>query len=192
MAEPSTAAEVARAIADALEEHGFRYAIGGAIALGYHAPPRATIDVDVNVFIDPAEGFDAVLRALSGVGFEPDEPIEAARRRAVEDGQFRGWIAGLRVDVFVPAVPFYAQLEQRRRRVPLLERPLWIVGAEDLVILKMMFFRRKDLADVEEVLKEQGESFDRAYVRAALVELVGADDERVRSFDEIARDAGLS
>ena len=51
MAELQTAPEIARAIADALEERGIGYAIGGAIALGYYAVPRATVDVDVNVFV---------------------------------------------------------------------------------------------------------------------------------------------
>jgi len=39
-----TAAQVARAIANALERRKIPYAIGGAIALGFYAPPRAALD----------------------------------------------------------------------------------------------------------------------------------------------------
>jgi len=90
--------------------------------------------------------------------------------------------------VFVPAIPYYAELATRRRQVPLLGQSTWILGPEDLVVLKMMFFRRKDLADVEAVLRDQGGSFDRAFVRRKLIELVGAEDERLAALDAIERD----
>lgn len=95
---------------------------------------------------------------------------------------------GLRVDVFVPSIPYYGELEIRRRRVPLLGGSVWILGPEDLVVLKLMFFRRKDLADVEAVLRDQRGSLDRSFVRSRLIELVGADDERIRALGEIERD----
>ena len=61
-------------------------------------------------------------------------------------------------------------------------------GPEDLATLKMLFFRRKDLADVEALARAQGGGFDRAAVRARLVELVGDEDERVREWDSIVSD----
>jgi len=97
-------------------------------------------------------------------------------------------VGGLRVDVFVPAIPYYQALAHRTRNVTLLGRPATILGPEDLVILKMMFFRRKDLADVEALVREQGADLDRDFVRRTLVELVGTDDERVSTFDAIVRD----
>jgi len=186
MPELPTAAEVARAVADGLEKRNIPYAIGGAIALGFYAPPRATVDVDVNVFVSPESGgLDDLLAALSEMGFEPDDEPKVVRRRAREDGQFRGTMRGLRVDVFVPAVPYYATLQDHRREVPLLGRPLWIVGPEDLAVLKLMFFRRKDLADVEAMLRDQGAAIDRAHIRRTLVGLAGETDERVRELDAI-------
>ena len=59
----ATAPEVARALADVLEREALPYAIGGALALGFYALPRATADVDLNVFLPPA-AIDQVLRAL--------------------------------------------------------------------------------------------------------------------------------
>lgn len=188
MSDAPTAAQVARALADSLEESGVAYAIGGAIALGFYAPPRATIDVDVNVFVDAGSGLTTVLDALAGAGFTPSDPRESAEASAASEGHFRGEALGLRVDVFVPTIPFYGGLETGRREVVLFDRPLWILGPEDLAILKLMFFRRKDVADVEAMLRDQGGVFDRDRVRRELIELVGADDERVSAFDEIARE----
>src|SRR6266704_2172948 len=95
MAEDRSAAEVARDLAD----------------------PRATVDVDVNVFVSPERELARALDALRGAGFTPEDDPETLSRQAREEGQFRGTVSGLRVDVFVPAIPYYAELEGRRRRV---------------------------------------------------------------------------
>ncbi len=185
MSEEPTAVEVARTLADALEERGLPYAIGGAIALAYYAPPRATVDVDVNVFVSPAQRLREVLAALTKAGFVADGDEAGVRRQACEEGQFRGRLGALTVDVFVPAIDYYAEMAARRRSVPLLGRPAWILSPEDLVVLKLLFFRRKDLADVEAVLRDQGASLDRGFVRAKLAELVGAGDCRLMELDKI-------
>ena len=183
-----TAAEVAREIADVLERRRLRYAIGGALALGFYAPPRATLDVDVNIFVSPIRNLRSALDALGEVGFVAERDERSLATQAREEGQFRGKVEGLRVDVFVPAIRYYRELEKRRRRVSLLGRPLWILAAEDLVVLKMMFFRRKDLADVEAVLRDAGSTLDRAWIRRKLVRLVGRGNDRVREWDEIRRE----
>lgn len=192
MAEDKSAAEVARDLADALERNGIPYAIGGAIALGFYAVPRATVDVDVNVFVSPERELERALGALRGAGFVPEVDPETVSRQAREEGQFRGTVRGIRVDVFVPAIPYYAELEGRRRQAVLLGRPLWVLAPTDLVVLKMMFFRRKDLADVEAVLRDQGPGFDRQWVRRKLAELAGEGDERVRVWDELVSDVDQS
>ena len=181
-----TAAQVARAIADALAGRKIPYAIGGAIALGFYAPPRATVDVDVNIFVSAGRGLAKALDTLKDSGFvaETDAPI--LLRQAREEGQFRGRLEGIRVDVFVSTVPFYKELKRRVRNAALLGRPLKILSPEDLVVLKLMFFRRKDLADAEAVLRDQGTALNRRKVRDRLMKLVGEEDQRVRAWDELA------
>lgn len=186
--ETQTPAHIARAIADALEHHEIPYAIGGALALGFYAPPRATLDVDINAFIPLETGLGALLTALGQAGFIPHGSSEEIRAAANQDGQFRGEIEGIRVDVFVPVIPYYGELEISRRQITLLGRPIWILGPEDLAVLKLMFFRRKDLADVEAILRDQGSALDRSYIRRRLVEFVGQDDERVATLADIERD----
>jgi hypothetical protein len=192
MTTPRTAPEVARLIVDVLEAKGLPYAIGGAIALGYYAPPRATVDVDINVFLPPSQGFDRILSALAEAGFVADADVETLRAQACREGQFRGRLDGMRIDVFVPAIDFYGKLAERKREVALLGRPIWILGAEDLVVLKLMFYRRKDLADVEALMAEQGTSLDRVYVHRTLTDLVGPDDERLAALRAIEQDVDCS
>ncbi len=81
-----SAAEAARAIADLLEERGYEYAIGGALALGVAGVPRGTIDVDINVFVAQSE-VEALVRTLTELGIEID--IVAALARSECDGRRR-------------------------------------------------------------------------------------------------------
>ena len=183
-----TAAQVARAIANALERRKIPYAIGGAIALGFYAPPRATLDVDVNIFVSVGPAFAEALATLKDSGFVAETDAAILLRQAQEEGQFRGRFEGIRVDVFIPTVPFYKELKRRVRNAVLLGRPIKILSPEDLLVLKLMFFRRKDLADAEAVLRDQGTALDRRKVRDRLVKLVTEEDERVRAWDDLARE----
>jgi hypothetical protein len=58
----------------------------------------------------------------------------------------------------------------------------------ELTVFKMMFFRRKDLADVEQILRAQGASLDRVWVREQLAEIYGAGDPRLAAWDDLARE----
>ena len=83
MTEPSLADKVV-AVHRALDEAGVAHAFGGALALAYYAEPRATVDIDVNVFVDPAS-YTQVLAALGPLGVvRPDDPAQVLR-----DGQVR-------------------------------------------------------------------------------------------------------
>src|SRR5688572_27733138 len=168
-----SAPEVARRLADALEAAAIPYAVGGAIAYGLHAPPRATNDVDLNVFVEP-DALPAVFDALEQAGARVDRV--AARARAASRGDFVALVDGMRVDVFVPSIPLYAAAAARVKTGVLMGRPIMVLSAEDLAVFKMLFFRPKDVADVERLVAFQGDALDRRYVRSWLVDLVGEDD----------------
>lgn len=174
--------QLAARLIDLFEARGIPYALGGALALGYHAPPRGTRDIDINLFLEAPqarEAFEAV-RAM-GVGIDPGEAVA----RASERGDAVGWYEGIRIDFFVNSIPLHDLAARRKVRVEFAERPTWILSAEDLVFLKLMFDRPKDHVDIEQVFFTQGDDLDRAYVRAQLIEHVGADDHRVAAFDQL-------
>lgn len=177
-----SAPEVARRLADALEAVHLPYAIGGAIAYGLHAPPRATNDVDLNVFVELDE-LDRVFEAFERAGALVDRT--GARATAQARGEFAMRVDGMRVDVFVPSIPLSASAASRVRAAVLLGRPIQVLSAEDLTAFKMLFFRAKDLVDVERLVAFQASRLDRAYVRLWLVDSVGEDDERVKRWDEL-------
>jgi hypothetical protein len=169
-------------IIDHLERAGIDYAIGGAVSYSAWAEPRATRDIDLNIWVT-ADRLDRAFDVLTAAGVELDRA--AARKDAEDRGMFVGRAGEYRVDVFVPSVAFYAEALRRRRRVRLAHRDTWVLSAETLAVFKMLFFRPKDLVDVQRLLEIQAEHMDCQFVRRSLVEMLGEDDERIRSWDQI-------
>jgi len=181
---PSNAAEAGLAIAQALELEGIPYALGGALALGAHGVPRGTLDVDVNVFVGDDQ-LPRVVARLQSLGVEID--LEAARARVTRDGMFVGSWAGMRIDVFTPSIPF--SHEAGKTRVLLTDpsgRSVWFLSAEAIAVFKLLFHRPKDVADLERMSAVQGPALQRDYVRGWIVDMLGPDDERVKTWDRIA------
>jgi hypothetical protein len=168
-----------------LEQKGIAHALGGALALGAHGVPRGTLDVDLNVFVTDEE-LPAVLAALQSLGVAL--PAAAALARARRDGMFVGTWAGMRIDVFVPSIPFSE--EAGRTRVRMTDdagNSVWFLSAEAITVFKLLFFRPKDLADLERLVAVQGTALNRAYVRSSLVDMMGDDDERVIAWDRLTQ-----
>jgi hypothetical protein len=177
-----TAADIARQLAERLDARRQQYALGGAIALGYWGEPRGTIDVDLTLYLPPDKPSEC-LSLLQDIGC--DFSAREAAQSLEEHGFCRASFSGVRVDVFLPIAPFYETARARRQRVELAKQPILVWDAESLAVFKMMFFRRKDLADVEQILRAQGPRFDRGWVRERLVEMYGTRDPRVAQWDEL-------
>jgi hypothetical protein len=182
---PDDAAEAGIRIAQALELAEVPYAVGGALALGALGAPRGTLDVDINVFVSDPE-IPAVVEVLANLGVIVEE--RAAVATAARDGMFAGNWAGIRIDVFVPSIPF--SHEAGRTRVCMTDQDgtsIWFLSAEALAVFKLLFFRPKDLVDLERLVAVQGDALDRSYVRVWLTDMMGEDDERVRAWDDLCR-----
>jgi hypothetical protein len=177
------AAEAAQRIADALEQAGIPYAIGGALALAVSGVPRGTADVDVNVFI-AEDQIPQVVGVLAALGIEVD--ADAAIAHARRDGMFIGRWDGMRIDVFLPSIPFAYDAEKTRLRVTdAAGWSGWFLSPEALSVFKLLFFRAKDMVDLERLVAVAGPAFDAAYVRRWLVDMMGEEDPRVARWDDI-------
>lgn len=107
---------------------------------------------------------------------------------ALERGDFKFYVSRMRVDVFIASIPFYDQVRRRIRRAVLEGRPAWFLAPEDLIVFKLLFFRTKDLLDVERLVEFLGEQLDRRLVDSALADLVGPADERVGWWERLVSD----
>jgi len=175
---------LSRALAAARIPHAF----GGALALAYYAVPRATHDIDVNVFV-PAERAGPVLEALAQLGVAAGG--EAARREIAERGQTRLRWDGTPLDLFFSYDALHESAMRRRRSVPFGDdASLDVLAAEDLAIFKVLFDRPKDWTDLRELLFAQGDAFDADYALRWLRRILAPEDERLRRFEALVSVSG--
>ncbi len=168
----------------AFAREGIAHAFGGAIAYAYHAEPRATRDIDVNVFL-PASDARVALQLLRETGVTVD--IERDTARVERDAQVRLRWGPVPVDLFFSAVDFHDDCRLRARVVPFGDVEIPILSAEDLAVCKVAFNRDKDWLDLREMLLIQGERFDADYALRWLTEILGPEDTRTARFEALLR-----
>jgi hypothetical protein len=166
---------------NALDHAGIAHAFGGALALAYYAEPRATVDIDVNLFVDPAE-YPAVLDVLKPMRITR-APAESTVTR---DGQCRLWWGRNPVDLFFAYDDVHDAMRDRARVVPFGDTRIPILAPEHLMVAKVVFNRAKDWLDIEQMLVATP-SLDVAEIDRWLDHLVGPDDERATRFDALRR-----
>ena len=172
------------AIHEALDTAKVPHALGGALALAYYAEPRATIDVDLNVFVT-TERWPTVRDALSPLGVDVGVDAAALER----DGQARLWWDRNPVDLFFSYDPFHEEMKKATRRVPFAETTVPILAPEHLAVCKVMFNRPKDWLDIEQILVAAN-PLDLPEIEAWLEAMVGDGDERLARLREIVARLG--
>jgi hypothetical protein len=184
MSEPSLPEKIV-AIHARLNRAGIAHAFGGALALAYYAEPRATDDIDLNVFIEPVAAA-VVLDAFAPLGVEDDLDRVALER----DGQCRLWWGRTPIDLFFAYDAIHEEMRRDLRVVPFGQDRLPILAPEHLLVCKIAFDRPKDWLDLEQVLVCV-EDLDVEEVRSWLARILGERDPRIERFDQ-ARDTLLA
>jgi hypothetical protein len=150
------------------------HAFGGALALAYYAEPRATIDIDLNVFV-PAERFPEVAGPLRRLGVAVDEPSVAAVVR--RDGQVRVMWDTMPIDLFFSYDPFHDAAGAGRHAVPFGNETISILAAEHLAVCKVIFDRPRDWVDIDAMVAAESE-IDPAEVLRWVARIAGDEDPR--------------
>ena len=181
-----TPPELAVEVSGLLRAAGIDHAVGGALALGFYAEPRGTLDVDLNIFVDadaPGEALDVL--SAGGIALDRDHAIAVIASRGDLFLRHRG----CRLDLFFNSIPFHASASRRTREVYLLGVRLPILAPEDLIVLKLLFNRHKDIVDIERIAVAVGPALDWSYVRRWLIECVGEDDARMATLNTLLEEA---
>ena len=157
-------------IVRALLEAKVRYLVVGGIAVIAHGYVRLTVDVDLLIHLEPANVV-AALKALEGLGYRPTIPVTTEQ---FADGALRErWVAEKQmkvlklyseahrettIDVFVSDPLGFNDAYGRVVEQKLTDQlSVPVCGYEDLVKLKRLASRPKDLADLEQLRKVRGE-----------------------------------
>jgi hypothetical protein len=170
-------ASVLHAFGRAANQARARWYLFGAQAVALYGVPRTTADVDITVV---TEDFTAghLLAPLRRAGFQAtvSDPAFVARTRVLPLVHQR---TGLPVDVVLAGPGLEEEFVARVRMVDVGRRPIPVIAPEDLVVVKLLAGRVKDLEDVRALLARSDLAIDRRRVGetvAVLEALLGRSD----------------
>lgn len=178
MSEPSLPEKIV-AIHEQLRRTKVPHAFGGALALAYYAEPRATIDVDLNLFVPPSS-YREVERSLARIGVGDGVEPQIVER----DGQCRLRWGDTPIDLFFAYDALHDAMRRAIRSEPFGETRIPVLAPEHLLVCKAIFNRPKDWLDIEQMLVcVEGLEIDE--VCTWLDRIVGADDPRRERFERM-------
>lgn len=138
-----------------LEEVGLDYMLTGSMALNHYAQPRMTRDIDIvlALFLKDLETLPKIFD--EEFYFSP----EAARQAILNQSTFNVIHNEtlIKVDFMIRKREDYRLVEfERRQRISVQGRSLWIVSKEDLILSKLDWARdsqsQRQITDVENLL----------------------------------------
>ena len=171
--------KAALAAADAFEDLGIRWFLGGSLASSVHGVPRATFDADIVADVRLSHVKSLIKRL--GDGWYVDE--QAARDAIAGRSSFNliHFDTALKVDVFVPKLRRFDGAEFARSAPTVVSeatgRMARVCAAEDIVVAKLEWFRlggedsKRQWEDVQGVLRIAGNRLDAPLMRESAEEL---------------------
>lgn len=169
-------------IVSALNSRNIPYALSGAIANVVWGIPRATQDIDILISV-PQVQLPPLLKVFFSLGFEGD--LEELIRKAQKEYFIRLEHHTLTLEIFLPAIPYHYQVIKRRVKYEIEDTPAWFVSLEDLIILKLLFHRTKDIADIKAIIATQAHRVDKDYIMKTLPSLLLPNDARLKEIKEL-------
>jgi hypothetical protein len=159
-----------------MHERGWRWYVFGAQAVLAYGRPRLTADVDAAV--DPqGTGPGDVVDALAAHGFTLRFPLSPEHLR---DARLLPMVhppSGMPLDLVLLRHGLDQEFLDRARPLDVGGVEVPVVSAEDLVAMKVLAGRRKDLEDVRGVLVEQGARLDVERIRSVLASMATVSGE---------------
>ncbi|MHB8247225.1 MAG: nucleotidyltransferase family protein [Acidimicrobiales bacterium] len=133
------------AIAEVLDDNGIDHAFGGALALAYHAQPRATDDIDVNIFVSSQRAGE-VLALLGSLSTLVDVEVDISQIQSGDWGRiYWGEVA---IDFFFSYEDYHDEARRRAQTVPFGSTSIKVLSATDLALFKVIFNRDNDWSDI--------------------------------------------
>lgn len=169
----------------ALDRLGIRWYLFGAQAVIAHGVPRFSDDVDVTIELGDRDT-KALLKALKNAGFELliKADVEAFVRQT-RVLPFTHRPSGVDLDLVLAGPGLEEQFLDRAEPIRIGRKKFPVVSLDDLVVLKILAGRGKDLDDVRGLIAVNAEKLDVEAVRRMLREIEMAIDrsDLVSAFD---------
>lgn len=158
-----------------LKTAGVEFAVVGGVAAAIHGRPRVTKDVDLLALADLDDLEELVARGAS-FGLTPREDDAIAFARTTRVLLLLHAPSGIEVDVSFGALPFERDLVENSIPVRIDAQSFLVARPEDILVMKALAMRPRDVADIEGILVLHPE-LDLTRVRATLAEFSAALEE---------------
>jgi hypothetical protein len=170
-------------VCEFLDRSNFPHALAGGMAVAIWGEPRATYDVDLVVAADASAPDDllAAIRSEPAFLLDPQTlpmPPEMNIIRAHLNDRQAAEPAIIMVELLLLNAAFAATLQSRRVSVMVAGKQRWVCSCEDLILLKLVSGRGKDIEDVRGILRIQQDAVDAAYIDDWAVRLNCAENWR--------------
>lgn len=156
-------------ITEFLSQAGYEYAVMGGLAVRVHSIPRPTHDVDLTISIERNK-LPALFESLEQLGHSVAKSYrqgwvdEVAGMPLIKVRSYAETSTGVDIDIFLAETSFQKSCLARRIEITVGERKQWVVTPEDLILLKLLASRPRDLLDIADILFTQGQ-LDESYLR---------------------------
>lgn len=169
--------DVFRDIVRLLEHSQIPYLVIGGVAQAVVGEPRVTQDLDCIIAVSPV-GIQRLLDELQNAGFGVDRPTVLQRIDTM--GTFSVARGRWRVDMILSSTKFEQSAFQRSQRFRLYEVEANLPTPEDLILLKLVPGRDKDILDVKTLMVRHRHHLDRSYMEQWAQQLSDeAEDARI-------------
>jgi len=151
-----------------LDELHLAYMVIGGVAVGQWGEPRATLDVDLSIWVEP-ERFESTVEMLAArLPLRTAKPLETARRLRLLPALASN---GIPVDLLFAAWPLEKQAIEQAVERQIGGKPVRIAALDYLLFLKLISDRPKDLADAGALLHRHRGKADLQWLERELSEL---------------------
>lgn len=185
MEPPDNIYDAAVRLTSALESAGIDYALGGAFAYAVWVRARATDDIDISINVPSKDvvALNYVFDVFESLGIVFNR--EEALVEASEFGMVTVWWGDVKIEAFL----VYYAFQEEANRTKVLKKvdgdKFWVVSPESYVIFKLIFFRPKDIVDLEQLVAYMGDKLDLPYLDRWIVEVFGRGSKQGKAWQEI-------
>lgn len=150
-----------REVFNFLDSEKMPYFVIGGVAVGILGEPRFTYDLDVDIFLSK-DSLPQMFEHARKAGFRLDETQAISDAKTF--GSFRMFRGDVQVDFIIASTPLEDSVLRRCTKMELFEATVSVPTPEDLILLKIIPGRPKDLMDAESIVLRHGPSLDKNYL----------------------------
>jgi hypothetical protein len=169
--------DVYKKIVTFLNNGGYNYILIGGIAASTVGEARVTVDIDVDIVMKQEDLPDFLNKAKkAGFNVSVKKCIESVRQMGI----FQISSGDYHIDFIIASTDLETQACTRRKAIKLHGLKAFFPTPEDLILLKLIPGRAKDIADVEGLIARHGNMLDKEYIKTWAMKLCDeAQDMRI-------------